>query len=360
MVNLAPNFARVRNGYDPQTVAEFINEQAYIQQALEAELNSVQSQLSASTAQVDSLRTETAQLATTSTSPQAMTDRIAKMLRVAVDEVSEMQYEARLEAESMVISAQAEAEASQAKVRQQLAELAARQRAMETEYAEVMNRAREEAARIVAQAVSESERMREVETLRRDQAESELNAELTRLRRETEAKVEEQVRTTAQECEFRILDSKAEAERRLRVANEQIDRRLQDARRALDEIAEKRISVLEQLSEIHGSLQSIPTILDNAYREPTSFRNPVSHSPTWWRRHRTRPESTRYTQPRLMHHSPGVMTSPTQLGLTPTASPARNALCRCILLPRLPPATACNRWNSQRWSGCLQSTPTPH
>lgn len=339
MVNLAPNFARVRNGYDPQTVAEFINEQAYIQQALEAELNSVQSQLSASTAQVDSLRTETAQLATTSTSPQAMTDRIAKMLRVAVDEVSEMQYEARLEAESMVISAQAEAEASQAKVRQQLAELAARQRAMETEYAEVMNRAREEAARIVAQAVSESERMREVETLRRDQAESELNAELTRLRRETEAKVEE---------------------RRLRVANEQIDRRLQDARRALDEIAEKRISVLEQLSEIHGSLQSIPTILDNAYREPTSFRNPVSHSPTWWRRHRTRPESTRYTQPRLMHHSPGVMTSPTQLGLTPTASPARNALCRCILLPRLPPATACNRWNSQRWSGCLQSTPTPH
>jgi hypothetical protein len=35
----------------------------------------------------------------------------------------------------------------------------------------------------------------------------------------------------------------------------------------LDEIAEKRISILEQLSEIHGSLQSIPTILDNAYRE---------------------------------------------------------------------------------------------
>jgi hypothetical protein len=138
---------------------------------------------------------------------------------------------------------------------------------METEYAEVMKRAREEAARIVAQAVSESERMREVETLRRDQAENELNAELTRLRRETESKVEEQIRTTAQECEFRILDSKAEAERRLRVANEQIDRRLQDARRALDEIADKRISILEQLSEIHGSLQSIPTILDNAYRE---------------------------------------------------------------------------------------------
>jgi hypothetical protein len=109
--------------------------------------------------------------------------------------------------------------------------------------------------------------MREVETLRRDQAESELTAELTRLRRETEAKVEEQVRSTAQECELRIFEAKAEAERRVRVANEQIDRRLHDARRALDEISAKRIAVLEQLSEIHGTLQSIPAILDNAYRE---------------------------------------------------------------------------------------------
>jgi DNA repair exonuclease SbcCD ATPase subunit len=167
----------------------------------------------------------------------------------------------------MVISAQAEAEASQAKIRQQLAELAARQRAMETEYAEVMNKAREEAARITAQAVSESERMREVESMRRDQAESELQAELARLRRETETRVDEQIRTTNQECELRVLDAKQEAERRLRVANEQIDRRLQDARRALDESNRKRISVLEQLMQVHGTLESIPAILDNAYQE---------------------------------------------------------------------------------------------
>ena len=281
MMNLAPGFGRVRNGYDPQLVDEFINEQVYLQQRLEQEttalrgqvedleqtVDSLRSQLAESSSEVVSLRSQTAQLESSSTSPQAMTDRIAKMLRVAVDEVSEMQYEARLEAESLILASQAEAEASQAKIRQQLADLAARQRAMETEYAEVMSRAREDAARIVAQSVSESERMREVEALRREQAETELNAELTRLRRETEAKVEEQLRTTAQDCELRIMDANAEAERRVREANEQIDRRLQDARRALQEISDKRISILEQLCEIHGTLQSIPTVLEHAYRE---------------------------------------------------------------------------------------------
>ena len=86
-------------------------------------------------------------------------------------------------------------------------------------------------------------------------------------RRETETRVDEQIRTTNQECELRVLDAKQEAERRLRVANEQIDRRLQDARRALDESNRKRISVLEQLMQVHGTLESIPAILDNAYQE---------------------------------------------------------------------------------------------
>ena len=167
----------------------------------------------------------------------------------------------------MLATAQSEAEGTTAKARQTLSEMESRQRAMESEYAEVMNKAREEAARITAQAVSESERMREVESMRRDQAESELHTELSRLRRETEARVEEQIRTTSQECELRVLDAKQESERRLRVANEQIDRRLQDARRALDESNRKRISVLEQLMQVHGTLESIPAILDNAYQE---------------------------------------------------------------------------------------------
>jgi hypothetical protein len=61
MVNLSPSFARVRNGYDPQTVAEFINEQAYVQQALEAELASIQSQLADSAAERNFLQSQLAE-----------------------------------------------------------------------------------------------------------------------------------------------------------------------------------------------------------------------------------------------------------------------------------------------------------
>lgn len=267
MANYVSDFGRVRHGYDPQAVDDYIDQVTREQQHLRQQADDLRAQLEESSAETVSLRQETAALVTTSNSPQAMTDRIARMLRIAVDEVSEMQHEARVEMDSMLAAAQEEAEASQQKIRQQIADLAARQRAAETEYAEVMNKAREEAARIVAQAVNESERMRELEKARRIQEESELNAELTRLRRETESKLEEQVRTTAQECEMRVLDSKTEAERRLRVASEQIDRRLRDARQALNEISDKRISILEQLAEVHGSLQSIPDILDNAYQE---------------------------------------------------------------------------------------------
>lgn len=280
--NEAPKkFNRVRNGYDPAAVDELIGEMLYMQNSLEREATGLRAQLDDSSTQVNHLHhqisetsTQLAQLnreravvAESSQAPQAMTDRIAKMLRFAVDEVSEMQYEARLEAESMMANAQAEAETARTQARQNLAELAARQRAMETEYAEVMSKARDEAARVVAQAVSESERMREVEALRRQQAEDELASELLRLRRETESKLDEQVRNTAQECEIRILDAKAESERRLRVVNEQIDRRLMETRRSLEEISDKRIAVLEQLAEVHGTLESIPAILQNAYQE---------------------------------------------------------------------------------------------
>lgn len=269
-----PRFPRIRNGYDPSIVDEFVHESGLVQRAMQQELDSLRTQLTETTAELQStstqvarLRQETAALTDTSPAPQAMTDRIAKMLRVAVDEVSEMQYESRLEAESMLATAQTEADGIQAKARQLLAEIEARQRAMESEYAEVMNKAREEAARITAQAVSESERMREVENLRREQAESELTSELAKLRRETELRVEELTRSTNQECELRLLNAKQEAERRLRVANEQIDRRLQDARRALDESNRKRVTVLEQLMQVHGTLESIPAILENAYQD---------------------------------------------------------------------------------------------
>jgi len=236
--------------------------QEYVQ-----EIEHLRNQLREMTTEITRMRHEATVMSDSSPTPKAMTDRIAKMLRLAVDEVSEMQFEARQESEQLLALAQAEADASLAKSRQMIAELSSRQRALETEYAEVMTKAREEAARITAEAVNDAERARQVDALRRQQAEDELDSELLRMRRETETRLEEQLRLTTQECEARLLDAKAESERRIRVAGEQIDRRLQEARRALDSITSKRIAILEQLMQIHGTLDGIPTILESAYRE---------------------------------------------------------------------------------------------
>ena len=267
MYDATARFPRARHGYDPTTVDEYVNEIGLLQRSLQQEVDTLRAQLNESSTQLTTLRQQTTALADSSPSPRAVTERIAKMLRIAVDEVSDMQFEARVEAEQLIVNAQAEMEAAQAKGRQMLAELTSRQHAIEAEYAEVMNKAREEAARITAQAVNEAEEQREVEALRRQQAEDELNADLARARREADARIEELLRAAAQDCELRLQDAKNESERRLRVANEQIDRRLTDARRTLDEITERRISVLEQLMQVHGTLEGIPVILENAYRE---------------------------------------------------------------------------------------------
>lgn len=260
-------FPRVRHGYDPESVDPYVDELGRANREYVQEIELLRSQLREMTTEITRMRHEATVMSDSSPTPKAMTDRIAKMLRLAVDEVSEMQFEARQESEQLLALAQAEADASLAKSRQMIAELSSRQRALETEYAEVMTKAREEAARITAEAVNDAERARQVDALRRQQAEDELDSELLRMRRETETRLEEQLRLTTQECEARLLDAKAESERRIRVAGEQIDRRLQEARRALDSITSKRIAILEQLMQIHGTLEGIPTILESAYRE---------------------------------------------------------------------------------------------
>jgi ElaB/YqjD/DUF883 family membrane-anchored ribosome-binding protein len=60
-----------------------------------------------------------------------MQHRMAKMLRRAVDEISEMQAEARAEAEALIAATKAEAEAEQRKHQELLADMAAKRNALD-------------------------------------------------------------------------------------------------------------------------------------------------------------------------------------------------------------------------------------
>lgn len=170
----APRFQRTRSGYDPVAVNHYIAELVLRQQAQHCEIETLK-------AEIASLKDENAALKDTSPSAQAVTDRMAKMLRLAVDEVFQMQSEARAEAATLVSAARDEAEAVRTQKREMLADMNARQRALESEHADVMRRAREEAEQLVAQATAEVERMRVIDARRREKAEQELDAEIIRL-----------------------------------------------------------------------------------------------------------------------------------------------------------------------------------
>jgi cell division septum initiation protein DivIVA len=89
---------------------ELIGALTQAQQSLLCDVQVLQTRLSESTREVAALRAEVAVLNDTSTSAHAMTYRLSKLLRNAIDEVSEMQAEARTEAAAWVAAAKADAD----------------------------------------------------------------------------------------------------------------------------------------------------------------------------------------------------------------------------------------------------------
>ncbi|MGA8544199.1 MAG: cell division protein DivIVA [Mycobacterium sp.] len=162
------------------------------------------------------LRKEVALLTETSPSPHAMQQRMANMLRRAVDEVAEMQAEARAEAEALIAAAEAEVEAEQRKHKDQVADLIAQQKALEVEYAN---------------------------------SKEKLEAELASIRDDAQA-----------EREQLFADVKLEA-----------DHYREQARRAADEAIQQRVKVLEHLMGVYRDLEAVPADLELAYQE---LKNP--------------------------------------------------------------------------------------
>jgi cell division septum initiation protein DivIVA len=199
-------------GYDPGAVDAHIEMLATKQQLLRDDVESLRARLRESGEEAAALRKEIALLTETSTSPHAVQQRMAKMLRRAVDEAAEMQAEARAEAEALIAAAEAEAAAAQRRRDEVLADMAEQQKAMEAEYAA---------------------------------AKRKLEAELAGMRAD------------AQEAREQLLgDAKQEA-----------DHYRDEARRAVDEASQQRIRILEQLMGVYRDLEPVRAALESAYEE---------------------------------------------------------------------------------------------
>jgi cell division septum initiation protein DivIVA len=207
-------------GYDPGAVDAYIEMLSTKQQLLLDDVESLRARLQASGDEAAALRKEVAVLTDTSPSPHAMQQRMAKMLRRAVDEVSEMQAEARAEAEALIAAAEAEAEAEQRKHEELLADLTAQREALEADYEETKGK---------------------------------LEAELASLR----------------------ADAQLAREELLADAKQRADRDREQARRAVDEASRQRIKILQQLMGVYRDLGTVPDALELAYEER---RNPSEAS----------------------------------------------------------------------------------
>ncbi|MDD4868773.1 MAG: DivIVA domain-containing protein, partial [Mycobacterium sp.] len=203
----AKTFTRVFRGYSPAAVDAHIEVLTTKQQLLLDDVENLRARLEQSGDEVAALRKEVAELTDTSPSPHAVQSRMAKMLRRAVEEISEMQAEARAEAEAVIAAAEAEAEAAQRESKEQLADMAAQLKALQSEYRETREN---------------------------------LDAELARMRAETEAAIEEAWQDAQQQREQLLADARQEA-----------DHYREQAQRAVDEASRRRIEILEHLAGVY-------------------------------------------------------------------------------------------------------------
>ena len=208
----AKTFSRAFRGYDPAAVDAHIEVLTTKQKLLLDDVESLRARLAESGDQVAALRKEVGVLADTSSSPHAMQHRMAKMLRRAVDEISQMQAEAR-----------AEVEAEQQKHQELLADMAAQLKALEAEY---------------------------------DETRQKHEAELAGMRAETESAIEAAWQDAQREREQLLADAKQRA-----------DHYREQARRAAGEASQQRIKVLEQLMGVYRDLEAVPAALESAYQE---------------------------------------------------------------------------------------------
>jgi len=213
----AKTFTRMFRGYDPAAVDAHIEMLTTKQRLLLDDVESLRARLKESGEQAAALRKEVAVLTDTSPSPHAVQQRMAKMLRRAVDEIAEMQTEARAEAEAVIAAAEAEAEDTRRKRDEMLADLAAHREALEAEYEETKEM---------------------------------LQAELASLRD----------------------DAQQERERLLADAKQRADQDREQARRAVDEASQQRIKILEELMGVYRDLETVPAALESAYQEQ---KNPL-------------------------------------------------------------------------------------
>lgn len=272
-------FAVVLRGYDRDQVTEqFHRYQAELRvlaadrDAASAHSRELTDLLDEAQDEIDNLRREVDRLSVPPTSAEGMSDRIARMMRLASDEASEIRAAAENESAEVRSLARQEAEATRREADRLRADMTARREAMEREHETTMQQAREEAERITAEAKAEAEKLAQSAADNRERVQNDFDLAMSIRRDKAIRTITELEDASKDEARERIDSANERAQQTLNTANATAEQKLEDtntriatqvanARRITEDMQSLRTSILDQLETVRRQLALVPEAL---------------------------------------------------------------------------------------------------
>lgn len=293
-------FAVVLRGYDREQVSEqFRRFQSEIRvlaadrDAASAHARELTDLLDDAQDEIDNLRRDIDRLAVPPTTAEGMGDRIARMMRLASDEASEIRAAAQAAADETRSVAAQDADAARREANEIHEDMTTRRAAMEEEHARTMELARAEADRVRAQGRTDIERLDATAQENRERVQSDFDVAMTNRRDRAIAMIGELENQSQSEAVSRLATANDRACRTIEATNTLAEQTIEEtnttaayqvaeARRIAEQMMAARTSILEQLDLVRVQLEQVPAQLAEPANEAAAVAQriaPAAYSP---------------------------------------------------------------------------------
>jgi cell division septum initiation protein DivIVA len=257
LVPLRTGFDMVWRGYDRGQVKEFVRQTEAEAHLVAADRDAAVTRVEELARQLEELRSDNHRLRAkldrvcrTPIEPDALTERLRRMLELARDEAAEITARAQAASEEIWASAEEAGARLRERYERLIAELDVRRREMETEHHELISRTRAEVDAMTSQAEQRRRQLDEQAALRRQEVESDFEIAMAARRGEAMRTMAER-RTTAE----------TEAQRMLDEAGAQARHMIAEARWEVAALREVRDRITAQLDDTsHLLAEALPRL----------------------------------------------------------------------------------------------------
>ncbi|AEF41685.1 hypothetical protein AS9A_3240 [Hoyosella subflava DQS3-9A1] len=267
-------FSIAMRGYDRAEVHEQLSRldaeirvTAADRDAIAAQANDLADQLDEARADIQALREEVDQLVTTPTSAADVSDRIARMLRLAADEAAETRADAQAEAAEIVSVAEQNANELETRQNREYEEWTQRRARLEAEQKETLARARTEAERIVEGAEAKRRQIEAETAAQQRQEQDDFNTTMAEKRTNALREIEELRDRARKDAERIVKEAQADADNRVRTASQQANDRISYASKLAEDLGAARDHLLSQIIKVREQFDSFPSLLNQTDEE---------------------------------------------------------------------------------------------